>query len=208
MPLEEYRKKRKFGETPEPAGRVGRTNRKNPVFVVQKHDATNLHYDFRLEIEGALVSWAVPRGPSLNPADKRLAIMTEDHPLEYAEFEGVIPEGHYGAGTVMVWDLGTYDLVDGQPAREQLDRGELKVTLHGAKLRGAIVLVHSGARDSSPAGRKRWLLIKHRDEYTDPSWDMESIALDRSVLTGRTLKEIAEGRPAKKRTVGNTGMAL
>src|SRR3979411_662535 len=134
MPLEEYRRKRKFSKTPEPPGRVGRGSGRNRIFVVQKHDATRLHYDFRLEIGGVLASWAVPKGPSLNPADKRLAIRTEDHPIEYADFEGNIPEGEYGAGTVMVWDKGTYELEPGSSAAKQLADGELKFVLHGQRL--------------------------------------------------------------------------
>src|SRR6266480_7436754 len=133
MTLEEYRRKRQLSKTPEPAGRVRRG--KGRSFVVQKHDATRLHYDFRLEINGVLVSWAVPKGPSMDPASKRFATMTEDHPLEYANFEGVIPEGHYGAGTVMVWDKGTYAVDGDGSAGEQLSEGELKFTLAGEKLR-------------------------------------------------------------------------
>src|SRR5258707_15879452 len=130
MPLEDYRRKRKFTETPEPVGREGKTSRRR-IFVVQKHDASRLHYDFRLAINGVLVSWAVPKGPSMNPAEKHLAISTEDHPLEYAEFEGVIPRGQYGAGTVMVWDTGSYKPLDGNTPSEQLARGKIDVVLHG-----------------------------------------------------------------------------
>ena len=198
MPLEEYRRKRKFSKTPEPPGRVGRGSGRNRIFVVQKHDATRLHYDFRLEMNGVLASWAVPKGPSLNPAVKRLAIRTEDHPIEYADFEGLIPEGQYGAGTVMVWDKGTYDPEDELSPEQQLARGEVKVVLHGKKLRGGLVLVYPGRRLAEPGEKTRWLLIKRRDEYADPSWQIEDPTLDRSVLTGRTLKEIEEGRAAKK----------
>jgi bifunctional non-homologous end joining protein LigD len=202
MPLEEYRKKRKFTETPEPVGRVwwGCSH----IFVVQKHDASRLHYDFRLEISGVLVSWAVPKGPSMNPAEKRLAIRTEDHPLEYADFEGVIPEGQYGAGTVMVWDKGTYQPEGGIPPDEQLARGRITVVLHGKKLCGGFTLVRTGKRSAIPSQAKRWLLIKHRDEHVDASWDIESSRLDRSVLTGRTLTEIEEGRPGKQRRIGRS----
>ena len=197
MPLEEYRRKRKFSKTPEPPGRVGRGSGRNRIFVVQKHDATRLHYDFRLEMNGVLASWAVPKGPSLNPAVKRLAIRTEDHPIEYADFEGLIPEGEYGAGTVMVWDKGTYDPEDELSPEQQLARGELKVVLHGKKLRGGFVLVYPGRRLAEPGEKTRWLLIKRRDDYADPSWRIEDPALDSSVKTGRTLKEIKQGRPAK-----------
>ncbi len=154
MPLEEYRRKRKFSKTPEPPGRVGRGSGRNRIFVVQKHDATRLHYDFRLEMNGVLASWAVPKGPSLNPAVKRLAIRTEDHPIEYADFEGLIPEGEYGAGTVMVWDKGTYDPEDELSPEQQLARGEVKVVLHGQKLRGGFVLVYPGRR-LAERGRRR-----------------------------------------------------
>ncbi|MGZ7042875.1 MAG: DNA polymerase ligase N-terminal domain-containing protein [Thermoanaerobaculia bacterium] len=194
MSLEEYRKKRNFAETPEPKGRARRSG--DQIFVVQKHDASRLHYDFRLEISGVLVSWAVPKGPSMNPADKRLAIMTEDHPLDYADFEGVIPEGQYGAGVVMVWDKGTYD-PDGVPPDEQLERGRLDVTLHGEKLRGGFTLIRARLRSVSDSSR-RWLLIKRRDRHANPSWSIDSAKLARSVLTGRTLKQIERGVARKR----------
>jgi bifunctional non-homologous end joining protein LigD len=200
--LEQYRKKRNFTETPEPVGRVGRAGCSR-IFVVQKHEASRRHYDFRLEINGALVSWAVPKGPSMNPGDKRLAVMTEDHPLEYADFEGVIPDGQYGAGTVMVWDKGTYETQDGIPPDEQLARGKIDVVLHGKKLRGGFTLVRMGTR-STDRQKANWLLIKHHDRDADPSWDIERTEFDRSVLTGRTLKEIETGRPRTKSRLGRT----
>jgi bifunctional non-homologous end joining protein LigD len=198
MPLEHYRNKRRFTETPEPAGRPRRSSSRH-IFVVQKHAASHLHYDFRLAIDGVLASWAVPKGPSMNPAEKRLAVRTEDHPLEYAEFEGLIPEGQYGAGTVMVWDTGPYEPLDGNSPSEQLARGKIDVVLHGTKLRGGFTLVRTGMASQ----KERWLLVKQRDEYADPSWDIESPRLDRSVLTGHSMKQIENGRPKKVRRLGH-----
>src|ERR1700729_41270 len=132
MALEEYKRKRKFEQTPEPPPKV--ESKAGHRFVVQKHDATRLHYDFRLEIDGVLKSWAVPKGPSLNPADKRLAVQTEDHPREYRTFEGTIPPGQYGAGEVKIWDSGTFELEGSASAQEQIERGELKFTLRGRRL--------------------------------------------------------------------------
>lgn len=156
--LEEYRRKRKFKETPEPSGRT--RERGGNRFVVQEHHARRLHYDFRLEIDGVLKSWAVPKGPSMNPADKRLAVQTEDHPLEYGSFHGTIPAGHYGAGEVKIWDQGHFQPEGELSASDQLKRGELKFILEGQKLRGSFVLVRLRNRDSS---KPEWLLIKHRD---------------------------------------------
>src|SRR4030081_1691478 len=137
--LAEYRRKRRFGETPEPRGKKARKDER--VFVVQKHAATRLHYDLRLEVDGVLKSWAVPKGPSMNPGDKRLAVQVEDHPFEYRTFEGSIPKGQYGGGEVIIWDQGTYAPEGAWSARDQLARGELKFQLHGEKLRGSFVLV-------------------------------------------------------------------
>ena len=158
-------------------------------FVVQMHDATHLHYDFRLQVGDVMVSWAIPKGPSMNPAEKRLAMMTEDHPLDYAGFEGVIPEGSYGAGTVMVWDNGTWEPEGAKLARQQVDGGELKFKLHGTKLRGSFALVrtHWGSKKDG----RSWLLIKHRDGDADPAFDIKPLAW--SVLSRRTMREIAEG---------------
>jgi len=256
--LEEYRRKRKFDRTPEPAGEpdvdeaprggaatdasqreatpgkaaseskrttvagvkpapaAKRTRLPKPmpklrlepsrhgehgnIFVVQKHSATRLHYDFRLAIDGTLKSWAVPKGPSQSQADKRLAVQTEDHPLEYGGFEGKIPEGNYGAGTVMVWDRGTF-VVEGDPGKpqagvldalQQLERGEIKFSLNGEKLRGGFVLVKIKRSEKG----NEWLLIKHKDAAEDPKWNIEEH--DGSALTGRSLAEIAEQAPPKR----------
>ncbi len=185
MALEEYKRKRKFDSTPEPAGEVAA--KEGHRFVVQKHRATRLHYDFRLEMDGVLKSWAVPKGPSLDPADKRLAMQVEDHPVSYFDFEGTIPEGNYGAGTVMVWDVGTWEPVGGDP-NEMLKKGDFKFTLHGEKLNGSFVLAHMKSRRPGSKGTE-WLLIKHRDEYVQPGFDIDK--LDYSVLTHRSLAEIA-----------------
>jgi bifunctional non-homologous end joining protein LigD len=156
------------------------------TFVVQKHSATRLHYDFRLAVDGVLKSWAVPKGPSLNPEDKRLAVQTEDHPLDYGGFEGKIPEGNYGAGTVMVWDRGTFSPIGDVDALAQIERGEIKFHLNGEKLRGSFVLVKLKHGEK----KNEWLMIKHKDTDVDPAWDID--AHDGSALTGRTIEEIAD----------------
>src|SRR5580704_16947285 len=188
--LEEYRKKRRFDRTPEPAGKESEPG--EGVFVVQKHSARRLHYDFRLAINGTLKSWAVPKGPSLNPADKRLAVETEDHPLEYGGFEGKIPEGSYGAGTVMVWDRGTFAPEGNLDAAQQLEKGEIKFSLNGEKLRGSFVLVKLKRSEKG----NEWLMIKHKDAAEDPNWNVDEH--DGSVLTGRALDEIKEELPPKR----------
>jgi bifunctional non-homologous end joining protein LigD len=188
--LNEYRKKRHFDKTSEPAG--GDRGSGNRVFVVQKHAATRLHYDLRLEVDGVLKSWAVPKGPSMNPGDKRLAVQVEDHPFEYRKFEGSIPKGEYGGGEVIIWDQGTYTPEGDLSTRDQLARGELKFALNGDKLRGSFVIV----RLRKPGTKHEWLLIKHRDSFADNKWDAEQHA--ESVVSGRTLEDIAEGRPASR----------
>ena len=220
--LEEYQRKRRFDRTPEPPGEpepvagkvqdqpspaVKRTRLPKPklpqlevrpgaehgdTFVVQKHRATRLHYDFRLAIDGTLKSWAVPKGPSQSQADKRLAVQTEDHPLDYGNFEGKIPEGNYGAGTVMVWDRGTFQLEGTLDALKQLEKGEIKFGLNGEKLRGSFVLVKLKQSEKG----NEWLMIKHKDSAEDSSWNIDEH--DGSVLTGRTLEEIKEESPPKR----------
>ncbi|TLV03265.1 DNA ligase D [Dyadobacter luticola] len=190
MSLTKYNEKRKFDKTPEPKG--GKAKSEELIFVIQKHDASRLHYDFRLEMDGVLKSWAVPKGPSTDPAVKRLAMMVEDHPYDYKDFEGIIPEGNYGAGTVMVWDYGTYEPLEEAESKEdkekmllkELHSGSIKIRLHGKKLKGefALVKTHGMAENS-------WLLIKHRDKYADEDDITEK---DRSVISKKTLKGIEE----------------
>jgi bifunctional non-homologous end joining protein LigD len=189
--LEEYKRKRRFDRTPEPAGEESGPAKEN-FFVVQKHAARRLHYDFRLAINGTLKSWAVPKGPSLNSADKRLAVQTEDHPLEYGGFEGKIPEGGYGAGTVMVWDRGTFRPEGSDSALKQVERGEIKFNLHGEKLNGSFVLVKLKHSEKG----NEWLMIKHKDTAEDSHWNIDEH--DGSVLTGRTLQEIKEELPPRR----------
>src|SRR5207302_10610408 len=182
----------RFDLTPEPSGKDVQATSEN-TFVVQKHAARRLHYDFRLAINGTLKSWAVPKGPSLNSADKRLAVEAEDHPLDYGGFEGKIPEGSYGAGTVMVWDRGTFTVDGTLDARKQLEREEIKFNLNGEKLRGSFVLVK--LRHSEKGNE--WLMMKHKDAAEDSAWNIEEH--DGSVLTGRTLEEIKEELPPKRK---------
>jgi DNA ligase D, 3''-phosphoesterase domain len=193
-PLDDYKKKRRFGSTPEPPPE-SKHSASGCSFVVQKHRASHLHYDFRIEHDGVLKSWAIPKGPSLDPAVKRLAMAVEDHPVDYSDFEGTIPEGEYGGGTVMVWDRGTYAVEGPNDIATALDKGDLKLTLHGTKLKGSWVLVRTRNR--------QWLLIKHRDRYasTDDITAMEPT----SVLTGRKLADIAadEGGDIDKAASGD-----
>ncbi|MGH7872439.1 MAG: DNA polymerase ligase N-terminal domain-containing protein [Candidatus Binatia bacterium] len=186
--LAEYNRKRRFDVTPEPAGNLKRARKKTLEFVVQKHRASRLHYDFRLEHDSVMLSWAVPKGPSLDPANKRFAMQTEDHPIEYNQFEGVIPEGEYGGGTVMIWDRGTWEPEVGD-VDAALAKGDLKFTLHGSKLIGSWVLVRM--RD------RQWLLIKHRDKAAS-SLDIAATK-PRSAVSHRTLAGIARRAGATTR---------
>ena len=198
MALEEYKRKRRFEDTPEPPPKVEKKS--GHRFVVQKHRATRLHYDFRLEMDGVLKSWAVPKGPSLDPADKRLAMQVEDHPVSYFDFEGTIPEGNYGAGAVIVWDVGTWEPLSPVPvkgkfvpgtaaeAREMLQKGDFKIRLHGKRLKGDFALIHIKGRRPGSKGTE-WLLIKKKDEYAVDGYDIE--AQDTSVLSRKTIAQIA-----------------
>jgi len=189
MGLEEYKRKRRFNETPEPAGEIKKS--RGNSFVIQKHHATRLHYDFRLEMEGVLRSWAIPKGPSLNPADKRLAALTEDHPIDYGGFEGVIPKGNYGAGNVIIWDNGTYEMVDPDTPEAGWKKGKLHFILHGKKLHGEWVLVR-GSR--SP---KDWIFFKVRDEYADPGIDI-TVERPESIISGMLVDSVSEGTRTKQ----------
>ena len=187
MGLEKYRAKRNFKVTLEPEGsKKARALTPQLSFVVQKHQASHLHYDFRLEWKGVLLSWAVPKGPSLDPTVKRLAMAVEDHPLEYGGFEGIIPEGEYGGGTVMVWDRGTWE-PDDPDVDASLSKGDLKFTLRGSKLKGSWVLVQT--KGMGKPTRSTWLLIKHRDQYASMQ-DIVDVK-PRSVLSRRLMAGIA-----------------
>jgi bifunctional non-homologous end joining protein LigD len=187
MALDEYNKKRDFRKTPEPSGESKpKKSSSKLIYVVQKHRATQLHYDFRLEWAGVLLSWAVPKGPSLDPSIKRLAMQVEDHPVEYADFEGVIPADEYGGGTVMVWDIGTWE-PEIPDVDEALRKGDVKFQLYGKKLHGSWVLVRT--RGFGSKSKPSWLLIKHRDAYA--SGEDITVEKPKSALSGRSLAQIA-----------------
>ncbi len=189
--LKKYQTMRDFSDTPEPSGKEKRPRKKTLMFVIQKHQASHLHYDFRLEMEGVLKSWAVPKGPSYSPAEKRLAMMTEDHPYEYGSFEGVIPEGNYGAGNVIIWDTGTWVFIEpGDDPVKALAGGKLTFRLEGKKMFGEWALVRIKGR--SPKGNE-WLLLKHRDEFASDTVDVTDVA-PRSVVSNRTLEEVDASR--------------
>lgn len=205
-----YKKKRNFGSTAEPEGKVTKSS-KQLRFVIQRHAASRLHYDFRLEMEGVLKSWAVPKGPSLNPADKRLAMMVEDHPYDYRTFEGTIPEGNYGAGEVEIWDEGTYEALQKESREKsastaakdekillrELKEGSLKFILNGKKLKGEFALVKMRTEDAGNA----WLLIKHKDEYAvSTKYDAEKFTNKTSKVT-RAVKKKAAGKASPKKQV-------
>jgi bifunctional non-homologous end joining protein LigD len=200
MSLTKYKEKRNFKVTSEPSGDAPEKKAQELLYVIQKHRATQLHYDFRLEFEGVLLSWAVPKGPSLDPSVKRLAMQVEDHPVDYGGFEGVIPEGEYGGGTVMVWDTGTWT-PESPDIAAALKKGDLKFTLHGKKLRGSWVLVRTHGYGSSSG--KSWLLIKHRDEFASTE---DIVATEpKSALSKRLLVEIARdaGGDVEKAATGD-----
>ncbi|PSC04452.1 hypothetical protein SLNSH_13200 [Alsobacter soli] len=190
--LSAYRAKRDFAKTAEPSGEHQPAPAPRRRFVVQKHDASRLHYDFRLELDGVFKSWAVAKGPSLDPHDKRLAVEVEDHPLDYGDFEGIIPEGEYGGGTVMLWDRGYWEPDGGQDPEEAFAKGDFKVRLEGEKLRGGWVLVRM-KRNRPGDKRTNWLLIKHRDEFARDGDGAAILDQDRSVASGRSLDDIAAG---------------
>jgi len=189
--LDQYKRKRDFSKTPEPKAGAGKSFEK-PIFVIQQHDASRMHYDFRLEVDGVMVSWAVPKGLSTDPRDKRLAVRTEDHPLDYADFEGRIPEGKYGAGVVIVWDAGKYENMSQEEGKEislkkALDTGHAKVKLQGKKLKGGYALIHTQMRGDE----RNWLVVKEDDDHADARRNPVSTE-PKSVLSGKTIREMAE----------------
>jgi DNA ligase D-like protein (predicted 3'-phosphoesterase) len=196
--LAEYERKRDFSKTKEPSARAkgkgeAKARRRHPRFSIQKHSATSEHYDLRLEVDGVLASWAVPKGPSLDPRDKRLAMRTEDHPLEYLEWEGVIAEGEYGAGPMIVWDRGVFQNIsetrrgESMELSEAIEKGDVKIFMLGEKIKGAYALVRTGP----PSSREKWLLIKKRDEGADARRKPTS-SQPESVLSGRTIEQVLE----------------
>jgi bifunctional non-homologous end joining protein LigD len=186
--LKKYKQMRDFGATPEPSGGVPKGKRRLPIFVIQKHHASHLHYDFRLEMEGVLKSWAIPKGPSYDPSVKRLAMMTEDHPFDYAGFEGVIPAGNYGGGNVIVWDNGEWEFIEpGEDPVKAVKAGKLTFRLYGKKMFGEWALVRIHGR--SPKGNE-WLLLKHRDEWANENIDITEVAPN-SILSGRDVEEVS-----------------
>ncbi len=195
-PLKKYRSMRDFGATPEPSGGKPKKT-KLPIFVIQKHAATRLHYDFRLEMEGVLKSWAIPKGPSYNPSDKRLAMMTEDHPYDYASFEGVIPAGNYGGGNVIIWDNGTWELTEPDDPVQGIKSGKLAFRMYGKKMFGEWALVKIKGRPGSKGNE--WLLLKHRDEFANTDVDVTEVA-PRSIISDMTLEEFGAEIGASKRT--------
>ncbi|MFC0428968.1 DNA polymerase ligase N-terminal domain-containing protein [Chryseobacterium scophthalmum] len=200
MALKDYNNKRKFDETTEPKGKT-KKSKDQLIFVIQRHAASRLHYDFRLEMEGVLKSWAVPKGPSLNPEDRRLAMMVEDHPYDYKDFEGNIPEGNYGAGQVEIWDSGTYEpldetskLSDEKELLKELKAGSLKFILHGKKLKGEFALVKM-----KNAENNAWLLIKHKDKFAEEKYDAEENIAKNSQVT-KFLEEKKSLKSNKKKS--------
>lgn len=187
-PLKTYKEKRDFKKTPEPTS-SGKISSDTPRFVVQKHDASRLHYDFRLEVNDVLKSWAIPKGPSMDPSQKRLAVPTEDHPIDYIDFEGIIPQGNYGAGTVIVWDIGIYrNLKENIPMDQAVEEGHIDIWLEGEKLKGGYALIQTGK-----GNRKFWLLFKKKDDKANSESDI-LIDSPESVLSGRTIDDITNSK--------------
>ena len=194
--LKAYRTRREFKTTPEPRGRVVKKRGKKALFVIQHHMASHDHYDFRLEIEGVLKSWAIPKGPSLDPDVKHLAVETENHPMQYAKFEGTIPQGEYGGGTVMVWDIGTYDNLKAEydiSMHQSYTEGKIEIFLHGKKLQGAFALIRTRLNDN----KKNWLFFKMDDEYASKKKNPVT-SKKKSALTDRSMTQIAKAQKGKK----------
>jgi DNA ligase D-like protein (predicted 3'-phosphoesterase) len=185
--LKKYNKKRDFRKTGEPKAKAKKERHSGLIYIIQKHKATNLHYDLRLELNGVLKSWAIPKGPTTNPSQRKLAVPTEDHPIEYADFEGIIPEGEYGAGTVIVWDKGTYrNLKNNVSLEEAYNEGKLEIFIDGKKLKGAYVLLRTGKKQDND---KRWLLIKMKDKYADARINHTETEPE-SVISGKKIEDI------------------